>query len=87
LGDRHPDTLDSMATLAWMYWREERGRKEWNGLMETAFKGIKEVLGPEHPKTLKCFDNWDNMDCISNLGVKPKSVSIIGDIGKIKFDE
>jgi hypothetical protein len=51
LGEEHPDTLTSMANLAFTYWNQGR-RKEAKKLDEKAMEARKRLLGEEHPDTL-----------------------------------
>jgi len=51
LGERHPDTIDSMAYFATTYY--QRGRwKEAGGMEVDVLTLRKEVLGERHPDTI-----------------------------------
>ena len=55
LGEEHPDTLASLASLAAVY--ERRGKlKEAEPLYLKALEMERRVLGPEHPNTLKTMN-------------------------------
>jgi hypothetical protein len=56
LGDKHPDTLSSMANLASTYWNQGRWR-EAEDLEVKVVEKTKRVLGDEHPFTLSSMGN------------------------------
>ena len=50
-GDRHPDTLASISSMAHQLSREEGKLDEAVSYLEEAVKGYKETLGSNHPRT------------------------------------
>ena len=55
LGDEHPDTLEAMATLANLYWRQER-LDEVERLDRETLEIRSRVLGADHPDTLRSMN-------------------------------
>jgi serine/threonine protein kinase/tetratricopeptide (TPR) repeat protein len=51
-GDKHPDTLNSMANLSWLYGKQRR-YTEAEPLFVKVLQIQRKVLGEEHPDTLK----------------------------------
>jgi len=56
LGEEHPDSLMSMANLAFMY-RNQGRWKEAEELQMPVMKISKRVLGEEHPDMLRSMEN------------------------------
>lgn len=56
LGNEHPDTLTSMAHLAWTFWNQGRW-KEAKELEVQVMETSKRVLGQERPDTLTSMSN------------------------------
>ena len=60
LGEEHPDTLTSIANLAFTLKSQIR-YEEAISLMENCFELSKRILGPEHPDTessLQALHDW-----------------------------
>jgi len=60
LGEEHPDTLLSMANLAYT-WKSQSRNKEAILLMEKCSELQKQILGRHHPYTetsLKALNRW-----------------------------
>ncbi|OAD22723.1 repeat:Kinesin light chain, partial [Candidatus Thiomargarita nelsonii] len=56
LGEKHPDTLESLGNLAMIYY--EFGREsDALPLSEKGYRLMKEVLGEKHPETLTSLNN------------------------------
>jgi hypothetical protein len=56
LGAEHPNTLTSMANLAFTFWNQGRWQ-EAGGLEVQVMEKRKRVLGAEHPSTLANMGN------------------------------
>lgn len=62
LGEEHPDTLTSMANLAFTL-KSQICYEEAISLIENFFELQKRILGPEHPDTessLQALHEWKN---------------------------
>ena len=59
-GSDHPGTLIVMANLALTYWGQQR-LDEAQFLLSHAIKMIQQVMGPQHPATLKTVKNLDSL--------------------------
>ncbi|KAF2196331.1 hypothetical protein GQ43DRAFT_383563, partial [Delitschia confertaspora ATCC 74209] len=60
LGEEHPDTLTSMANLAYT-WAFQSRNEDAILLMEKCFELQRHILGPNHPYTessFKALSNW-----------------------------
>ena len=70
LGEDHPDTLDSMASLAWASWDPK--------LADRAFQARRRVLGPEHPDTLESMFSLAMI--VRHRGDKARAVALLGEL-------
>jgi len=60
LGKDHPDTLASVYCLAYLYHQ----RKQYDTaskLYQRAYNAYKRTLGPQHPTTVTCCNNYLRM--------------------------
>jgi tetratricopeptide (TPR) repeat protein len=56
LGEKHPDTLQSLSSLAFVLLNQGR-YEEMEAMNRRALGGREKVLGEEHPDTVKSFNN------------------------------
>jgi tetratricopeptide (TPR) repeat protein len=68
----HPDTAQSLHNLALLYWVQGR-YDEAEPLYQRAFAILEAALGPDHPSTIVCHNNYARL--LRDLGREPKAKS------------
>jgi Tetratricopeptide repeat len=57
LEKEHPDTLESIYCLAYLLHQEEHYQEAFL-LYQRASAGYEKILGPDHPNTTACLENY-----------------------------